>query len=57
MRIRYPKLRNMTHTLPLRVFIAFKGTNLSFLFSTKFHCLKTRVFNRLPESIMSLWIE
>ena len=26
-RIQYPKLRNMTHALSLRVFIAFKGTN------------------------------
>ena len=27
MRIHYPKLHNMTHTLSLSVFTAFKGTN------------------------------
>ena len=33
MRIRYPKLSNMTHALSLNVFIAFKGTNFSILIS------------------------
>ena len=29
MRIDYPQLRNITHTLPLSVFIAFKGSNFA----------------------------
>ena len=33
MGIHYPKLRNMTHTLTLSVFIAFKGTNFYVLFA------------------------
>ena len=33
MRIHDPKLRNMTHALSLRFFIAFKGTNFSILFT------------------------
>ena len=33
MRIHYPKLRNMTKTLSLSVFIAFKGFNFSVLFA------------------------
>ena len=32
MGIQYPKLCNMTHTLPLSVSITFKGTNFYFLF-------------------------
>ena len=31
MRIQYPKLCNMTHTMSLSVFIAFKGANLYIL--------------------------
>ena len=34
MRILYPKLRNMVHVLSLSDLIAFKGTNLSILFTT-----------------------
>ena len=33
MRIHYLKLRNMTHTMSLSVFIVFKGTNFIFLFA------------------------
>ena len=32
MRIHYPKLCNMTHTLSLSVVIAFKGTNFFIFF-------------------------
>ena len=35
MRIRFPKLRNMTHALSLSVFIAFKGTKYYILFVTR----------------------
>ena len=37
MRIHYPKLRNMTHALPLCVFIAFKGTNVSIFIINGLH--------------------
>ena len=34
MRIQYPKLRNMAHSLSLECFHAFKGINFYILFAT-----------------------